>query len=219
MKTLALRFLAIGLLAAYGVDDTVAQQATPGTRTSPTSRSTHRRTYLSLGAGYSFIYSHEGIDEFWNGKIAGSVAFTVNIANGVNLGVGVDAARIKFDRRAFYERFPTIPGQARDILMLNVYLAWRYTPFARYRTAPFIGVDVGASHTTPATYKEVIGGVRHVYYDIPAKTRLILSPVAGLTIYPVSWFAFEFQGKAVLHVNDPDFGLTVLALGGLRIRL
>jgi hypothetical protein len=159
------------------------------------------------------------MDEFWDGRIAGSLTFTVNIARGVNLGVGVDAMRLKFDRRAFAARFPGVADQARDILMLNVYLAWRYTPFAAYRVAPFVGADIGASHITPATYKEVIGGVRHIYYDIPAKNRLMVAAVAGMNMYPVSWFSLELQVKSVGLYNDADFGVGFLALGGVRFRL
>ena len=172
---------------------------------------------FSFGAGIP--QSRQGITAFWDAGPSGSMKFMVNVSKPVALGIGLDAAMLKFNEGAFRLSHPTVPVQSKDILLTNVYLAMKYSIMPSMRLSPYVGVTIGASHLSEAVYGDVIDSVRVSYYNIPGRTRLSLGISFGADVYLARWLACDIEAKTNYMHNDPDIGMASFLRGGLRFTL
>lgn len=196
-----------------------SQQPNPGTTQRTTSKPALNRVTVSLTIGGGIPISKAALTEFWDGGVSGSVSFMVSVNRVVAFGVGMDAGVLLFSQPRFILTYPTVPLQARNTSFLNLYIAWRYTPFWKNRWAPFFGATVGAARYTGAEYKQIVNGVRVTYYEIPGMTRLSLGGIVGvdLNLSPRAALAVEARGTYV-H-KDPEAGLWLALNGGIRFIL
>lgn len=172
---------------------------------------------LSFGAGTS--RQRDGRAAFWNMGPSGSVRFMIKVSKPVSLGVGVDAALLKFDQSAFRAAYPTVPVQSQDIMTTNVYLAMKCAVMPSMRLSPYVGLTVGATRISEAIYSEVIDSVRVRYYNIPGSTKLTFGFSLGAEVYITRWLTFDMEAKTNYVHNSPDFKAAFLFLGGFRFAL
>jgi len=163
--------------------------------------------------------SKAGIKEFWNGGAAASVSHMVSVNRIVAFGVGIDAALLMFDAERFKTAHAGVPVQARNTAFLNAYITWKYTPFWKYRLAPYFGASVGAARYTGAEYKQIVNDVKVTYYDIPGITHLTLSVFAGSELLLARWVALTVEAKATYVHHDPDAGIGIGLNGGFHFIL
>lgn len=178
-----------------------------------------KRQTLTISFGAGIPQSRTGLTAFWNGGPSGSAKFMVNVSRAVALGIGVDAAVLKFDEPAFRVAYPTVPVQSKDIVMGSVYLAATCLLLPSMRVSPYVGMTVGATHASEAIYGDVIDSVRVSYYDLPARSRLTIGFALGADIYIVRWLAVELEAKTNYVHHDPDLGVTSSVRGGFRFTL
>ncbi len=180
---------------------------------------TIRRQALTLSFGTGIPQSRNGLIAFWDMGPSGSIKFMVNVSRPVSLGIGVDAAVLKFNEPAFRNAYPAVPLRSKDIVMANVYLAMKCVMMPSMAFAPYCGLTVGATRISEAVYREVIDSVRVSYYNIPGRTKLTFGVTLGADIYLNSWLALDMEGKTNYVHNDPDLGLTSFVRGGFRFIL
>ncbi len=197
------------LLCALGAQGLHAQDKKPPLR----------REYLSITAGVGVPLSHEPLTEFWGYGISAAASFSLAVTRWVFLGIGVEATRLPFDQQAFVRRYPGVEILQKDIGVFGISLNGKFSPRSTMILAPFLGASVGAIRTTPASYKATIGGVRKIYYDIPAKTRFTVGGSIGLDVFIVSGVWFEIETKACYVHDDPVVGVMLACRVGFQFRL
>lgn len=101
------------------------------------------RPILSLTGGFDYPISRPGLTQYWRGGVCGSITFLIPANRMVAFGIGLDGALLKFSPSGFAAAYPGVAVQSRDLGYLSTYLAWRYTPFSRYRLGPYIGANFG----------------------------------------------------------------------------
>lgn len=175
------------------------------------------RVYVQ--AGYDLPLSEKGIKKFWPGGTAASASLLINRSPEIGFGLGMDAALLKFRASSFRSTFPGVLVQARDVAYLSLFIALRYTPFAKKRLAPFFGANVGIAKFTQATYIALVDSVRKTYYNVPGIARLTLGVVGGTDYYITRWFALTAEAKLTYMLHDPNAELGVLVVGGFRFTL
>jgi hypothetical protein len=185
----------------------------------PTRPSQKPRISLTLTGGFGVPLSHEGITRFWRGGPAGSVTLLIRTDRGMAFGVGADAAMLKFKPDAFTASYPGVAPQTRDIGYLGLSIAWRWLPFAKYRFAPYAGLNVGASKYTGVVYYEIINGVRRTYYFFSGTPRLTIAFVGGAELNLSRWASMVLEAKMTYLQGDPNAGLGLLMGGGFRFTL
>lgn len=178
-----------------------------------------RRETLTLSFGAGIPHSRTGLTAFWNAGPSGSAKFMVNVSKVVAFGIGVDAALLKFNEPAFRFTYPTVPLQSRDIVMASVYLAVKCMMLPSMRVSPYVGMTLGATHSSEAIYGDVISGVRVSYYNLPARSRLTIGLALGTDIYISRRLAVELEAKSNYIHHDPDFGVASFVRGGFRFTL
>jgi hypothetical protein len=184
----------------------------------PPAQSGKRQTVtLSFGAGIP--QSRTGLTTFWNAGPSGSVTFMVNVSRAVALGIGLDAAMLKFNEPAFRSAYPAGPLRSKDIGMASVYLALKCVLLPSMRVSPYVGMTLGATHTSEAVYGDVIDSVRVSYYNLPAGSRLTIGLALGTDISISRWLAVELEAKTNYLHHDPDFGIASFVRGGMRFTL
>ena len=177
------------------------------------------RPTISITGGIGYPLSRSGLTQYWGGGPCGTITFTIPVDRAIAFGIGLDGALLKFDAPGFSAAHPGIAVRAKDLGYLSAYLAWRYTPFSRYRFAPYIGANIGASRFTGATYREVVNGVRQTYYFIPGIARLTIGVLGGLDVVLARSITFALEAKMTYVHNDPNAGLGLLMSGGIRVAL
>ena len=178
-----------------------------------------RRVSLSLGGGFGFPLAKEGIKQFWQGGPAASALLLIRAQNAWSVGVGVDGTLLKFRTTTFASTYPGVPVQERRVGYLGVSIALRYSPFQKYRLAPYIGATVGAAKYTAAWYYAIVNGVRRTYYEITGEARLAagLNGGAEYALSRTVSVAAEVRLNYLFH--DPNAGLGFIAVVGPRFTL
>lgn len=211
------------VLLVAGVCDRAPAQTEPAQQTAtvrPRPRSqAWKRPVLAVSVGMAIPLSKQAVTQYWNPGLSGSVSFLLPAQRSVLVGLGFDASALTFDESAFIAANPTVPPNAIDIGVFNLQLLSRILFRPGMRFSPWMDAGLGGAFVTGATYREVIDGVRHTYYDIKRTTRLSLSAGAGADIFFTAAFALTIRGKATYLVNDPSIGVVLVADAGLRFRL
>jgi hypothetical protein len=180
---------------------------------------TWKRPVLSVSVGIAFPLSKDAVKRYWNSGMTGSISLLLPAQRSVLVGLAFDASALTFDEPAFTTDYPTVPPNAIDLGVFNLQLLARGLFRPGMRLSPWIEGGLGGAFVTGATYREVIDGVRHTYYDVKRTTRLSVSGSAGADIFFTAAFAFTIRGKFTYLVNDPSIGVMLLADAGLRFRL
>jgi hypothetical protein len=201
-----------------------AQTATPAGSTTNTAAArpksqAWKRPAVSVSVGMSFPLSKDPLTSYWSSGMTGSVALLVPANRSVLVGVAFDASSFRFDEPAFTADYPTVPPNSIDLGLLNLQLLIRVLFRPGMRLSPWIEGGMGGAFVTGATYREVVNGVRQTYFDVKRTTRLSLAGSAGTDIFFNSALAFTIRGKITYLVNDPSFGVVLVADAGLRFRL
>lgn len=179
----------------------------------------YQRTTLTLTVGAGSPISHEGITEFWNGGVNGSMMFLVNVNRSTAFGLGIDGTRLPFDEPAFQQRFPAVEVRSQDIGIFNLFVMAKYAFRPLMRFSPFVSLFLGATRVTSAVYIETVNGVRQYYYNIPTRTRFSAGASIGADISVASWLWLEAEVKTTYVHGDADLGLMLCARGGIVVRL
>ncbi len=177
------------------------------------------RVSIQIEAGYGFPLSKAGIKQFWEGGPSASALVLIRAQKALSVGIGAEGTLLKFRPSDFESTFPGVPVQERSIGYIGLAVAVRYTPFEKYRFAPYFGATVGAGKYTTASYSAVINGVRTTYYNIPGTARLSMGAIGGAEykLSPQVWFAGEVRVTYLFH--DPNAGWGLMALLGPRFSL
>jgi hypothetical protein len=157
--------------------------------------------------------------QFWAPGQTVSAEFLINITSRFSLGIGVDAARYPFREPWFVLAYPTIPPQSTDLYWWNLYFASKLAFPGRTRFVPFALGQIGVSRVTAAEYREVIGGVRVIYYDIKGRTRLTVGFGGGVDYYVYRWLLLQVEAKMTYAHNDPQRNLIPLLRAGVMFVL
>ncbi len=161
--------------------------------------------------------SHYGLTHYWLRGPSGSISYMISVNRYHALGIGADATLFYFSRKDFGLSNPGVEVKAKNIALLNVYLAWKLSLLPSMRTCPYLGFNVGIARLTGATYQSVVNGFTQTYYLIPGKSRLALGPTAGADILVIRGLALEAEAKATYLHNDPAGGIIIFLRGGLRV--
>jgi hypothetical protein len=163
--------------------------------------------------------SDKAMTQFWAPGQTISAEFQINITPRFSLGMGVDAAKYPFREPWFVLAYPTIPPQATDLYWWNLYFSSKLTFPTGTRFVPFALGQIGVSRVTDAEYREVIAGVRVIYYDIKGTTRLTFGFGGGVDYYVYRWLLLQAEMKMTYAHNDPQRSLIPLLRGGVMIVL
>lgn len=174
---------------------------------------------IEITGGATFPMSHSALTDFWTRGPSGGACFLFRANDVMRVGVGAEVAYFSFRRGAFAEAYPGVPLQVSHLTTVHIFLAVRNYLRPGLRLSPFFGAEVGVLRVTGAEYKEIIGGVRHTYYEIPGMSHLTGSVSAGLDFYISRRVALQLQGRAVYVVNDPETGLLLTAHAGVKFAL
>ncbi len=209
MKRLALALL----LVAPGAGAMAQERPDAPTPVRPLAPLLHA---VTLGGGYDWPVSRHGIREFWRPGPSGSASFWVAVNRRVSLGIGVQVSRFRFSSSRFSTTYSGVVPQRNDILWTAVLVGGRVALLPGMRTNPFIGCSVGASRMTEALYRVIVDDMRTTYYAVGGTTRLTASVQAGTAVFLTRALALELEVRALSVHNDPDLGLAVSGLAGLR---
>jgi hypothetical protein len=178
-----------------------------------------RNETIEIMGGVTFPISHVPLKSFWLRGPSAETAFYFKANDHIRFGVGLEAALLSFRRGTFARTFPGVPVQARTLTSIYLYLGMRNYLKPSVRMTPFIGAEIGVVRCSGAEYKEIIGGVRHTYYDIPGMSHLAASCSAGLDYYFIRRMAVQVEGRAIYVMNDTDTGLLLAAHAGFKFTL
>ncbi len=178
-----------------------------------------RRKTLTLRYGVGIPLSDKAITQFWAPGQTISAEFLINITPHFYLGLGLDVAKYPFRERWFALAYPAIPPQSTDLYWWNLYFSSKRTFSTGTRFVPFAFGQVGVSRVTDAEYREVIAGVRVIYYDIKGSTRLTLGFGGGVDYYIYRWLLLQAEVKMTYAHNDPQRSLIPLLRGGVIVVL
>ncbi len=174
---------------------------------------------IEITGGATFPMSHSALTDFWMRGPSGGACFLFRANDVMRVGVGAEVAYFSFRRAGFAEAFPGVPLQVKDLTAVHIFLAVRNYLRPGVRMSPFFGAEVGVLRLTGAEYKEIIGGVRHTFYEIPGMSHLTGSVSAGLDFYISRRVALQLQGRAGFVVNAPETGLLLTAHAGVKFAL
>ncbi len=178
-----------------------------------------RNKSIEITGGATFPMSHSALTDFWTRGPSGGACFLFRANDVMRVGVGAEVALFSFRRGAFAEAFPGVPVQVSNLTTVHIFLAVRNYLRPSVRLSPFFGAEAGVLRVTGAEYKEIIGGVRHTYYEIPGMSHLTGSVSAGLDYYISRRVALQMQGRAIFVINDPETGLLLTAHAGMKFAL
>jgi len=178
-----------------------------------------KRKTITLRYGLGIPLSDKAVTAFWAPGGSVSAEFLLDINTRFSLGIGIDAARFGFREDWFTLGYPNIPVHALDLYWWNIYFASKFSLPTKSPFTPFGEIQVGISRVTPAEYREVINGVRVIYYDIKGSTRLTFGLGAGVDFRVAWWLALQAEGKLTYAYNDPQRNIVLLTRGGLAFFL
>jgi hypothetical protein len=208
-----------GIITCAVVAGTAAAQpqARPGT---PPSRrpepAAPLRHAISVTAGKSWVLSRPGITQFWRPGPAASLCFQVAVNRSVAVGLGLEVAKFQFSESRFNAVYPGIAAQNDNLFWTSVWVGGRMAFLPGRRTNPYLGAAIGASRLTEALHRVIIDETRTTYYNVGGTTRLTASVVAGADIYMNRSLALELEVRGISVHNDPDLGVGISAVAGLR---
>ncbi len=207
-------------VALLGVQSLAPCQTKPAKATpAKTKRADTRRVILSIGGGFGLPVTRDGIKQFWTGGPVGSIGILFGVNPSFATGLGFEGAFLPFNETAFVAAYPTVPVHHQDIGLMHLFLEGKYTPFAKYRLAPYVAGTLGAARLSNAECYDVIGGKRVTYYSIKSITRFAAGMALGtdlsLSRSVIAWAEL----KATYIHNDPNIGLWTSLVGGVRFVL
>jgi hypothetical protein len=174
------------------------------------------RHTVSVTAGVASPLARSGIREYWRPGPAVSMSFAVAAGRYVFVGIGIEAAKFRFDASRFSGTFPDVTPEKDDIYWVSVSVGGKLAFLPGMRTNPYVSGAVGMSRMTEALHRVVDRFTRQTYYDVGGTTRFTATAAAGTDIFINRAFALEFEVRAVSIHNDPDFGLGVSGQAGLH---
>lgn len=174
---------------------------------------------IEFWAAMGIPVSHEGLTEFWKRGPGAGMNLLFLAANNVVVGAGAEATLLSFRRGTFAERFPGVPLQVEDMVLVHLTLNMRYYLRPSIRMSPYVGLDIGVARLSGAEYKRLVDGVRHTYYEIPATARLTFGASAGVDYYVIKRVALQGEVRSVVVHNDPNVGLLLSLRMGVKLAL
>ncbi len=215
--------LLVVALAILYVPPAVLGQARTGKtapgRTTPAKPAPFRPVVLSVGGGFGLPLSRDGIKQFWMGGPTGSLGVLFRMNRSFAAGLGVEGAFLPFDEMAFGTTYPAVSVHHMDVGLVHLFVQAKYTPFGKYRLAPYLAGTLGGARLSNAEYYEVIGGKRVTYYSIRAITRFAAGMGLGTDLMLSRSLYLWAELKGTYIHNDPNIGLWTSLVGGLRFVL
>jgi hypothetical protein len=212
------RVFSLLVCLVFGVVFTSFPQGQPALQQQPPALQFKRQS-LSISYGMGAPQSRSALTSFWTGGPSVSASFFVNVSRVVAMGLGVDVSHLLFNEGAFRNAYPTVPVEASDIYLANIYVGTKISPMPTMRFSPYLTGSVGAMKMTEAQYRKVINEVRVTYYNIPGMTRLSFGIAGGVDIYISRWFALQLEAKSTYVHNDPDVGIATFFRGGFKFSM
>lgn len=178
------------------------------------------RTTFNITLGLTSPQGRDGLREFWLNGPGGSGEFLIHLNPLLAVGIGADMSLLYFDERAFFERWPRVPlVEKKNLFVGNVYLAVTSSFFPGRPIHPFLSVQGGAEFISEALYREVIGGVRHTYYDVGGTARLALGLATGASFSLNYNLSILVELKGTFINNDPDVSMLAHGRVGIQFKL
>ncbi|MBI5474007.1 MAG: hypothetical protein HY961_16845 [Ignavibacteriae bacterium] len=178
-----------------------------------------QRVVIAASVGMAIPVGRTGLVDYWLNGVSGKASFQIFADSYLAFGLSTDIALLYFDEMAFAQRWPGVPLKAKDNLILgNVSFDATYSFFPGYTTRPFVSVQIGAEFISEASYKQMINGVRYVYYDVGGHTRLALGLVTGADIQLAYWLNLHTELKGTFIHNDPDVSMITQARVGVQYK-
>jgi hypothetical protein len=174
---------------------------------------------LTVSFGTGTPLSRQSITSFWSTGPGGSLKFMLQVSKPVSVGIGAEAALLRFSESAFAARYPSVVLKSTDILMTGVFLSAKTSLLPSMRLAPYVSASVGATRLSEAVYTTTIDSVRVSYYNLPATTRLTVGVSVGTDIYVAQSISFDVEAKLNYILHHREIGASSYLRGGLRFTL